>query len=161
MSNVICGYCKKEFVVSSYYLKKGRGKYCSKDCYLKARFGTGKCQLCNNPSEYRFCSDKCRKDYWNKNEYKIYKKSRYWEDKIKLIETLGGKCSKCGCNDYRVLDIHHINPDTKHRLPKGDYTWSWQRRRADWKANEGNLILVCANCHRVITWEKRGYGKLD
>ena len=157
MINVLCQYCGKEFRVPPYYLKHGRGKYCSKECYLKDRFGTGTCQTCGKKSQFRFCSDECRQHYWNRNEYRLIKKSNYWDKKEKLIKELGGKCEKCGFDDFRALDIHHINGETKLMPPKRAYTW--QRRLKDWNANKGNLLLLCANCHRLVTWEERNYGR--
>ena len=134
------------------------GKFCSYDCYWQSRWGQGgKCKNCGKPSKYRYCSAKCLKDYWNKNDYHLRKKRSYWDKKIKLIKKLGGKCKICGNDDIRVLDINHINPEKKKRPKNLSYTW--QRRLKEWAENEKNLELLCSNCHRIHTWEQRGYGK--
>lgn len=157
MCSVVCQYCGSKFDVPPSYLKKGRGKYCSRDCYLKDRFGSGNCQLCGKPSKFRFCSDKCREDYWHRNDYRLIKKNHYWDKKEALLKELGGKCSVCGFDDIRALDIHHINGETKNKAKNGK--WSWQRRFHDWNLNKGNLVLMCANCHRIHTWKERNYGR--
>jgi DNA-directed RNA polymerase subunit RPC12/RpoP len=58
--------------------------------------------------------------------------------KIKFCEECGGyrllegmKCYICGISDLRVLNRHHIDNDHKNN-------------------NSSNVIIVCANCHRVI-----------
>ena len=147
-----CEVCKKDFRIFPYR----RAKYCSMKCYLLARWGTGLCKQCRKPSKYRFCSDRCRKDYWNENDWGI-KKKNYWIKKKALIESLGGKCVKCGESDFRVLDINHIDRNKKKKAFKGQYNWG--RRFQDWDKNKGNLELLCANCHRKHTWEQMKYGK--
>ena len=151
-----CLYCKKEFNLSKPD-KKHKGRYCSIDCYLKNRFGTGKCKFCGKSSKYAYCSDRCRKDYWNKNEYKLLKKKRLWERKLEIIKKLGGKCVKCSNSDIRCLDINHIDRNKKKR-PKNK-TYTWQYRLKEWSANMDNLELLCANCHRIHTYKQMKYGK--
>jgi len=75
---------------------------------------------------------------------------------MEIMVALGGKCAVCGNDDFRCLDIHHIDPALKTRPKDGIYIMS--RRLKDWDANKGNLELLCANCHRLHTWEQRGYG---
>lgn len=79
-----------------------------------------------------------------------------WRKKLELIASLGGKCSCCGFSDVRALDIDHIDPSKKVRHKSRGYNWS--RRLKDWRSNHGNLRLLCANCHRLHTWEQRGFG---
>lgn len=152
-----CERCKKEFRRYQYR----PSKFCSMDCYLLSRWGTKECQNCGNPSKIRYCSVKCRKDYWNKNDYKIFKKKYHWDKKIEIVKELGGKCVECGNEDMRVLDINHIDRKLKKiapkRAPKRAYTWSF--RLKEWRENMGNLELLCANCHRIHTWKQMNYGK--
>jgi len=157
-----CEYCGKEFDVpfSETYRRKAGVKFCSTTCYHASRWGhTGTCANCGNPAETKFCSPDCQKDFWNKKGYELQKKRRNWERKLALIRELGGKCAGCGIEDIRVLDIHHIDQTTKVTPQKRSYNWT--RRFADWEANTGNLEVLCANCHRVHTWEQMGYGQTD
>ena len=156
-----CLHCGKDFQAHPYRIKKGTAKYCNQSCYLAYRWGENQpCKTCGKISKHRYCSDKCRRNYWDKNGYTIYnRKSRYWKRKMAIINDLGGKCVKCGFDDYRALDIDHIDPSKKVRPKDGQYVWS--RRFKDWAANKGNLQLLCANCHRLHTWEQRGFGIND
>ena len=154
---VVCFHCRKPFYVNAYRIKNGTGKYCSSVCYWAHRWWhTGSCAHCGKPAATRFCSPDCQKQYWNKNGYDLQKRRQNWERKLALIESLGSKCAHCGNDDARVLAIHHINPETK-RKPK-DGQWNWTRRFKDWAANSGNLLLLCSNCHRILTWDQAAYG---
>jgi len=79
------------------------------------------------------------------------------ERKNEIIKYLGGKCSKCGTKDIRVLEINHKDRSKKKRPPKLHYTMG--NRLREWSKNIDNLELLCANCHRIHTWEQMGYGK--
>ena len=62
--------------------------------------------------------------------------------RIAAIEYKGGKCEKCGYNNFVALDFHHPNPSEKdHKL---NMTWSWERI----KKEIDRCQLLCANCHR-------------
>lgn len=78
------------------------------------------------------------------------------ERKNEIIKLLGGKCVNCGNADARVLDIHHKDKTKKIRPPKLHYTM--ENRLKEWGNNIKNLELLCANCHRIHTWEERGHG---
>jgi len=145
-----CLYCMKSF--KTYH---DEAKYCSHSCYLQDRWKGGKCKTCGATSKTTFCSNKCRKDFWNKNEYHLNKKKRMQDRKDDLIRLLGGCCVKCGINDVRVLDIHHKDSSKKVRPPKLHYTMG--NRLREWHQNTSNLELLCANCHRIHTAEDRIY----
>ena len=134
-------------------------KYCSHECYFQHRWAGTECKKCGKTSKTVFCSKQCREDYWNKNDYHLRKKRKQWEEKIALVVELGGKCVCCGIADIRVLDINHLDRAKKTIPPHRFYTW--QRRLKDWRENKGNLDLLCANCHRIHTWEQMGYGALN
>ena len=161
-SHIVCIDCKKRICKKCgkvYYLGniKRNSPYCSQKCYLSSRWGGVKCKNCGKdikPST-RYCSPKCRKEYWNKNEYQLLKKKRFWKQKNELLVVLGGKCIRCGISDIRVLDINHKDRSKKTKANKSQYTW--QYRLKDWKANIGNLEILCANCHRIHTWEQMNY----
>lgn len=154
---VICGHCSKPFKTHAYRIANGTGKYCQQSCYLVARWREkGKCKQCGKKCDNRFCSTRCNRDYWNQHSHEAHKRPRNWERKLELIKQLGGKCVTCGYDDYRALDIDHIDPSKKVKPKNGQYAWT--RRFKDWAANEGNLRLLCANCHRLHTWYQRGFG---
>ena len=151
-----CQNCGNDFRARPRSIRKGNAKYCGMTCYHAARWGhNGKCANCGEAASTKFCSPNCQKDYWNKNGY-VRHSQRIWERKIELINSLGGKCSKCGNDDVRVLDINHIDRSKKRQPKKKQY--SWHIRFRDWAENKGNLEILCVNCHRIHTWEQMGYG---
>ena len=154
-----CEECKIVFYVAKLRNKKYKAKFCSKECYLKSRFNTKECKFCGKESEYSYCSDECRKKYWNKNSYKIHSKKWYWKNKLEVIDKLGGKCVKCNENDFRLLDIDHIQKEKKKLFKNHQYTNS--RRMKEWKENMNNLRLLCVKCHRLRTWKQQNYGDID
>ena len=85
---------------------------------------------------------------WRKNHpynYERYKQRAYEQDrqkKIDIIIVLGGKCQKCGNDDFRVLCGHHINGrNERERNDSG----KWYRHPPP--LNE--IMLLCANCHII------------
>ena len=151
----ICIKCGKEFITYR------NGRYCGYICYWSARWGQNKkCKTCEKKlkkNQFRYCSNQCLKNFWYRNAYQLIKKNRIWDKKEALIRKLGGKCKICGLKDIRVLDINHIDRNQKKIPPKRQYTW--QRRFKEWNENLDNLELLCANCHRIHTWEQMGYGR--
>lgn len=67
------------------------------------------------------------------------------------IDQFGGKCIICGYDRcINALEFHHT--DGKDKSPS--YVigrWSWNRARKELD----KCILVCANCHREIHYEKK------
>lgn len=53
----------------------------------------------------------------------------------------------------RVLDVDHIDPSRKLRPAHRQY--STPIRLSLWAKEMSNLQLLCANCHRIKTWEDR------
>jgi hypothetical protein len=85
------------------------------------------------------------------------KKLQAYSLQHKIIQELGGRCSKCGISDIRVLCLHHIIPEWKTH--KSIYH--------DLKINhaEHNLSCLCANCHRIthheLNAERKGKDKAN
>src|ERR1035437_9239929 len=77
-----------------------------------------------------------------------------WAKKIKAINLLGGKCSKCGNNDIFCLEFHHCLGDKEFGI-------------SQIKANRWSLIekeiqkckLLCRNCHAEIHNPKENLAK--
>ena len=72
-----------------------------------------------------------------------------------FIESRGGKCEMCGFEDYRALQIDHINgngtADRKRRGPAIVFVDIWRH-----DATERYQIL-CANCNQIKRHEKNEY----
>lgn len=110
--------------------------------------------------------------YKNKELQKISAKKHYEKNKQKIIEKAklhtGKKrkeirlfidefkhnkgCNICGINDCRVLEFHHTedNKDINisEAISKG---WSLERLQGE----IDKCIVVCANCHRILHWNKK------
>ena len=67
--------------------------------------------------------------------------------KLKAVEYLGNKCSKCNYEGVpAVFDFHHLDPSKK------DFSWG-NRRTSNWdnlKKELDKCVLLCSNCHREL-----------
>lgn len=152
----ICVGCHKEFYVYGGIKRHQKAKYCTLGCYLNHRWKANKCKECGRPSDTRYCSDLCRKAFWNKNDYVLRRRrQKFHEKKLEIFRNLGNRCKRCHNKDIRVLDVHHINSTWKRKPKDIRRTYTWSFRLKEWKENMSNLQLLCANCHRIVTWEKR------
>ena len=73
--------------------------------------------------------------------------------KANLISIFGGKCCICGFNDFQeALEFHHVNPEEKEfgLSASSATTKSLEKQIAEVK----KCILVCANCHRGIEYNR-------
>lgn len=120
-----------------------------------------KCHVCLRLKRLKKCeeamkrkTDKTNKAYLRRRLIKeTYRENRKW-----VIEQLGGKCVKCGFDNILALDIHHI---IKEKKPNG---WSvssikkhlfykWKQQGFIPPEERRNMILFCANCHRIYHGE--------
>lgn len=108
-----------------------------------------KCIICGSTlsgKQSKYCSDKCKvKDH---SSYPS-QKARGYQRKLELINSLGGKCAKCGYSKcMAALEFHHTNPENKSfQLDMR----SLSNRSFDKCLEEASkCILLCANCHREL-----------
>lgn len=126
--------------LSRYNIKIGR---------KKKNVPNGKiCILCENEltdRQKRFCSKRCCISFLYKNEYSTStnsQKHRGFEKKKILIDTLGGKCEKCGYNkNMAALCFHHLTGK--------DFTISGRHNlKIETLLEEAKkCVLLCNNCH--------------
>lgn len=112
---------------------------------------------------------KKRKEYYNKNkdkclksvkEYKEnnrdkviqYQRNKNHEERKELLNLLGSKCVKCGYNDWRALQIDHINGGGRKEILNFG---SKYRKIIKQKIIEGSkdYQILCANCNRIKVFE--------
>jgi len=84
---------------------------------------------------------------------KEYKREYARNIRKAVLDILGGKCNRCGFDDYRALQIDHINGDGYIERTKGkgfgsDYS---KRVMQSFLNGENKYQLLCANCN----WIKR------
>jgi hypothetical protein len=68
-----------------------------------------------------------------------------------LVRTLkeASGCVECGIKDFRVLDFHHLRDKVANVADAVRKCWSEARVRAEIAKCE----VLCANCHRIETYE--------
>jgi len=150
MPKVFCKICKKEFYTKPSYLKKGWGKYCSRECQFKSQL----------KGEFVYC-DKCNKKIWRTpKELKKSKSGKFfcskscsmsWKNKVLHVgenhpNWINGEasgrgilkrskremiCTRCSNSDKRVMAVHHKDVNRKNNKVE-------------------NLIWLCHNCHHLV-----------
>ena len=145
---VQCENCKKYFRKPlKFYnqsLKRGTRHFCSKECNLNFHKVEIVCDYCGaitvkqkhkHNDGHNFCNHSCANSFNNAlkkdtsaRNY-INGKSSY---RKKAFAKYEHKCSVCGYDDVRVLEVHHINSN------RDDNDLS-------------NLIILCPTCHKYIT----------
>ena len=111
-----------------------------------------KCKRIKDPSEFykgtvkkHYRSQSYCKDCYNINSYGIGY-NRGVERKLKLVEMLGGECSKCGYKkNYSVLCFHHTDPSKKKFGLTTNKIKSISMKECIEEA--AKCILLCSNCH--------------
>jgi hypothetical protein len=70
--------------------------------------------------------------------------------KLKLVEYKGSKCTVCGYSKCpAALDLHHRDPKSKlFGLSERGLGKSWDRVREE----ADKCDLICSNCHREKHW---------
>jgi hypothetical protein len=69
-----------------------------------------------------------------------------------LVTYKGGICERCKAQAHpAAFDFHHQNPaDKSFRLAHSNMDLSWQRLTTE----ADKCHLLCANCHRIVHYEK-------
>lgn len=82
-----------------------------------------------------------------------HRREKLQKVKLYLQGLLGGKCQNCGISDSRVLDFDHIDPASKEMLISQRYNLPIGVLEEEVRKCQ----LLCANCHRIKTFESGGY----
>jgi hypothetical protein len=148
-----CQQCGKIVRAKLSEAARGRGKYCSKECYglAKRRGQMEVCRHCGqaiyrpraqrqrNQQGHYFCNDACRLA-WLRTEL-VGPKHPNWRDgrnvyrQRLLTSKTQPKCERCQIADVRVLAVHHRDGDRSHNEP-------------------ANLVWLCYNCHHLVHYHK-------
>lgn len=98
-----------------------------------------------------------RKKYYQTEKYKSW--ARSWRKKylrklrIKVINQFGGKCVNCGFNDWRALQIDHINGGGRKDPEVLKKTYSYHKYLLKTK-DINKYQLLCANCNWIKKYQK-------
>ena len=109
------------------------------------------------------CNRKYHRKYFNEHREKRNTKTREDRKKLRLkvLNILGGKCVRCGIDDWRTLQIDHIKGDGKQDKNRRKSRDSYLKYILTLTENERNKTyqVLCANCNQVKKWEnKEGCG---
>lgn len=99
-------------------------------------------------------NNKHREDYKAKDratKKRIRKERSEWFQNLK--RTL--KCDRCDNDDYRVLDLHHLDPNVK-TLEVSNLVGQGNSKKVILAEIE-KCVCLCANCHRIEHWEEKVY----
>ena len=98
---------------------------------------------------------KWQKDWYQRHGKKHAKESRR-KIRIELINLLGGKCVRCGFDDYRALQIDHVHGNGAKDRAKYRTTYSYHKAILNKiKAGSKDYQLLCANCNWIKRFEKK------
>jgi predicted nucleic-acid-binding Zn-ribbon protein len=80
-------------------------------------------------------------------------KRRWLEYRLVVLGKLGGKCVKCGNDDYRVLQIDHVDGKGCQERKKLGYNNNYYVVQSIIKGERKKYQLLCANCNWIKRWE--------
>lgn len=135
--NTVCSVCTKPIYRRPVEIERNNGNvFCGRACYGIHCRKEIPCLVCGklilSGLNKRTCSRACANKHRVGIKYKINRPKDKVKDqralKTRLLNTRGRKCERCGYNRYEILQAHH--KDRNHN-----------------NNNEGNLELICPNCH--------------
>jgi hypothetical protein len=90
---------------------------------------------------------------WEEKLYKdrISNRRRREERRKELIALYGGQCIRCGFDDWRALQIDHVNGGGRNEFRQSQPAKYYQRI-AD-NVGTGEYQLLCANCNQIKKYE--------
>lgn len=78
----------------------------------------------------------------------------HWRQRIKVLRILGGKCRRCGNEDWRVLQINHKNGGGhEERSSRGMSGAALVRAILNGRKTD-DLDVLCANCNVIHEYER-------
>lgn len=160
MIETSCLICKNRFYIKLSLVKRGWGKYCSKECQYKGQKKGKiiKCFICKkeiykSPKELKhsksnkfFCGKSCQ-SIWRNSVLYVGLRHPNWKGGQKSYRNILIRSSKpvtckiCKEGDLRILIVHHLDKDRKNNKIK-------------------NLVWLCHNCHFLVHNYKVGVDKL-
>ena len=73
-----------------------------------------------------------------------------------VIDLLGGKCVRCSFNDWRALQIDHINGKGHEERKVRDFKGQFHNHvKKSFLNNENKYQLLCANCNWIKRYENK------
>lgn len=103
----------------------------------------------NNKEKYNHY----QREYYmkNKNKFKDATMTYYQKLRKQVLDILGGKCKACGADDWRILQINHLNGGGSKELNQSPYRM--YRAIVNSERNTDDLDCRCANCNILYEYE--------
>lgn len=117
-----------------------------------------KAEFYKDSARYDNASTRCKecdKSYRREAKMKYHKK-RYHTPRKEIIKLLGGKCTRCGFSDFRVLQIDHVKGGGNKERKKIESTRTYYPYVLE-KIKNGSLDyqVLCANCNWIKKFENK------
>lgn len=96
------------------------------------------------------------RQYYQDNSMSMLEHARKRQGQTRdFVEQLkvGLSCKRCGINDWRVLDFHHRDKQTKEFSIAKATRSGYSRERI--LQEIAKCDVLCANCHRLLHWEEK------
>lgn len=104
-----------------------------------------KCGFCGNPINQSSEQPKSGKQSKRTICTSCRVSKRRWTSKIELVQSLGGKCKRCGFDKHPgAFHFHHKDPSTKSYEINANKLLTKDRWQEVKKCE-----LLCANCHAI------------
>ena len=150
--------------------KKDRTNMFNQDKYMKGYRKRNRKQLSEERKLWTKLHPEKIKNYRHKDYLKhkehIVEKSKAWKKthgvylaelrhkwRVKTLETLGGKCVRCGFDDVRALQIDHIKAGGAREIGGLSSIAYFKKVIASHLRHEGKYQLLCANCNWIKRYE--------
>lgn len=153
-----CSQCFVEKPTSEFYARSGRGEglaafsACCKQCTRDFRR--------QDPIERERRKATDARRYRNQREA-LDEQNRAWRatKRRKLIDFLGGVCSRCGFDDIRALQVDHVNGGgARHRKADPTVVSVGGLLKAV-RAEPSEFTVLCANCNWIKRAENKEYAR--
>ena len=149
MPYIPCKICNKKFYSKPSWINRGKGRFCSLNCYARSRKtgATIKCFVCGkyvyrsckkikkSHSKKFFCTRGCSTS-WLASQFigSKHPNWRYGEYSYKEVMNRKGtppQCLVCATKNRAVIIVHHVDKNRKNNVPQ-------------------NLMWLCRNCHFLV-----------
>jgi hypothetical protein len=109
--------------------------------------------------EHREEQIKATLDYQKDHPKGVNRKNRrnYRKLRLKIVKILGSKCSKCRFDDWRALQIDHVNGDGVKERKKYTSWYYYKHILKEIQNGSKKYQLLCANCNCIKRYENKEY----
>lgn len=111
--------------------------------------------ITNTPERLKRARESRRRHYYkNRKQYADRIRGRKKENISYIIAIKQESvCADCKMNDWRCLEFDHLPGYKKEAAISSPYCMSWSREKIDKELSK--CEVVCGNCHKIRTYERR------